>query len=160
VPGRRNAREERYRHAISFPDRSAAFHHLLVSNLPEFDRAVVGWPAIIDHLTSLGALRRDGRRLRIRQVQRWRHSLGLPIVAGCIVIGRHWSPPLSTTYALTAWVLAQRSTSEPTGYRVRSHPQATRRAERASENGVQGQVDVPIGTEVETPLELPTAATR
>src|SRR5262245_2944683 len=83
---------------------------LLRAQLPDHDRALIGWPAILAHLNERFHLcRPNGSPITIRMVWRWRRDFACPILRGgwnvhCL---RHLSPPLTSSHALTAWILAQ-----------------------------------------------------
>jgi len=114
MPGRRNLAHERARHAADYPARLAAIHGQLVSQLPQLDQALVGWPAILAQLDRCGVRRQNGGPISVRMVQRWRRVAICPVLPGHMTLGFCCTPPLSTSFALTAWVLAQLSTDEQT----------------------------------------------
>ena len=119
MPGRRNLALERARHAASQPARMAALHAMLVTQLPDRDRALIGWPSILAYLHRLGLRRLNGRPVSARMVTRWRHAAACPVLGGRWTLGRCYTPPLSSSFALTAWLLTQLSTDErPLAFRV------------------------------------------
>jgi len=123
MPGKRNLARERDAHGKTYAARLAAIHHQLVTQLPELDRALIGWPAILAQLHRCGLRRLDGRPISVRMVRRWRLAACCPVLAGSHTIGRCYTPPLSTSYALTAWTLSQRTTDERAmGFRVALAP--------------------------------------
>jgi len=115
MPGRRHLATERAAH--DQPSTFARIHHDLRSQLPDLDRALVGHQAILAELHRLGLRRPNGRPLSWRMVLRWRREFGCPIAHG-LWHSRYLAPPLSTSFALTSWMLSQFSTGERFGYRV------------------------------------------
>jgi hypothetical protein len=115
VPGRRNYARERAHHDRIAPARQQAFHDLLVAQLPDRDHALIGWRAILDYFsTTLQVTRRNGGVLTHRIVLRWVATQGCPLLRG----NRHpryAQPPLTTTFALTAWLLSRRHLGEHLG---------------------------------------------
>jgi hypothetical protein len=122
----RNIARERSRHAAIAPARQRALYDLLVTQLPQHERALVGWDAILTFLhRTLQLTRPNGRPLSRRQVLRWRRVQGFPLVAGNM--NRYArTPPLTTNHAVVAWALTRRSTDERELFRVRSLPDASR----------------------------------
>jgi hypothetical protein len=127
---------EAARHAVTAPAQHRALHELLVAQLPTLDRAMIGQVAILDYLHHLGLRRRNGGRLTWRMLRRWRRDEGFPILRGRYIPHRHLSPPLSTAFALTAWVLSRLSSDEHHLFRVgiprRTSEEGTRPASRAA----------------------------
>ena len=118
MPGKRNFAKERAAHAAAAPRRQQTIYQSLREQLPEHDKALVGWVRILAHLHALGIRRRNGRPLTRRIVNRWRAHEGCPILRGnrCATYRTH---PFTTVYALTAWLLSPLSTGEYDGsYRV------------------------------------------
>jgi hypothetical protein len=115
MPGTRSLSRELALHSTEFPARFAAIHAQLVSQLPEHDRALVGWQAILRYLhNTLGLRRPGGKSLHARIVLRWRRDHMFPLLRG------GWNPrcrkaprsaPLTTTYAATAWTLCEFDTA-------------------------------------------------
>jgi hypothetical protein len=106
MPGRRNLARERADYLRDSPERHAAIHLALRSELPHHDRALIGRHAILAYFHDrLSIRRRNGGPLTWRIVNHWRVHHTCPILRG------NWRPqrkssPFSTTYALTAWVLS------------------------------------------------------
>jgi len=101
--------------------RSAALHAQLVAFLPERDHALIGWPAILGFLDHLQVTRPNGRPVRVHMLRRWRHSLLFPLLNG-YRSPYAVTPPASTTFAITAWLLSRRSSGDGLlhlGYRSR-----------------------------------------
>jgi hypothetical protein len=119
MPGRRCYQRERAQHAAMAPEQQRTLYELLRSQLPEFDRAVIGQVAILNYLHQLGLRRRNGGPLTWRMLLRWRRDEGLPLLRGRYTPHRHKSPALSTTFALTAWTLTRLSSDEHHLFRVR-----------------------------------------
>jgi hypothetical protein len=115
MPGPRSLARELARHETEFPARFAALHRLLVAQLPEHDRALVGWQGILRYLHDVLGLRRPGgKRLHPRIVLRWRRDHAFPLLRGgwnprCRLAPR--SAPLTTMFAVTAWTLCQYDTA-------------------------------------------------
>src|SRR5262245_28133403 len=84
VPGiPRNVARERTRHAAIAPVRQRALYDLLVAQLPQHEKALVGWNAILTFLHgTLQLTRPNGHLLSRRQVLRWRRAHGFPLVTG------------------------------------------------------------------------------
>jgi hypothetical protein len=118
----RNAARERSRHAAIAPAHQRALYDLLVAQLPQHERALVGWDAILTFLhRTLQLTRPNGRPLSRRQVLRWHRAHGFPLVTGNM--NRYArTPPLTTSHAVVAWVLSRKSTDERSLFRVRSLP--------------------------------------
>jgi hypothetical protein len=129
VPGRRNYFAERARHAALAPEKQRTLYETLTTQLPEYERAIVGRDRILAFLAHLGLTRRNGTYLTWRMILRWHRDLHFPLVRGV------WhpktplhpssrSPSLTTTYAVTAWVLSQFSTDSQGLFRVGHPPSA------------------------------------
>jgi len=91
-------------------DQAAIFsriHSDLRSQLPDLDRALVGHQAILAELHRLGLRRLNGKRLSWRIVLRWRRDHAFPLHRGIRKPDVYAAPPLSTTHAMTAWMLSQ-----------------------------------------------------
>jgi hypothetical protein len=123
--GPRNHARERARHAALAPEKQRALYDLLVTQLPQHERALVGWNGILTYLhRTLQLTRPNGRPLSRRQVLRWHRAQGFPLVTGNM--NRYArTPPLTTTHAVVAWVLTRKSTDERSLFRVRSLPEPT-----------------------------------
>lgn len=106
MPGRRNFARERTQHATDAPGRQARISADLRTHLPDHDRALVGHAAILAYLHRLGIRRLRGTALTIRIVDRWRTHHNCPILRGYHDT-RVSASPLTTTHALTAWLLAR-----------------------------------------------------
>jgi hypothetical protein len=119
MPGRRCYQRERSQHAAMAPEQQRNLHDLLTTQLPAFDRALIGQVAILHYLHHLGLRRRSGGPLTWRMLLRWRRDEGLPLLRGRYTPHRHRSPALSTTFALTAWTLTRFSSDEHHLFRVR-----------------------------------------
>lgn len=123
VPGKRNLARERADHARTAHRLQQQTYDLLTARLPAYERALIGRQAILTFLHDLGVRRRNGALLTWRMLQRWRRDLGFPLVRGL------WSPhapshpnvrspPFSTAYAVTAWLLSRFSSDEHGVFRV------------------------------------------
>src|SRR5262245_36359576 len=105
MPGKRNLARERAQH--DQPATFARIHHDLRSQLPDLDRALVGHVAILAELHRLGLRRLNGTKLSWRIVLRWRRDHAFPLHRGIRKPDVYAAPPLSTTHAMTAWILSQ-----------------------------------------------------
>src|SRR5262249_17311874 len=74
--------------------------------LPGRDHAIIGAPAILAELRHLGIRRRSAGPLTWRIVNRWRVTHDCPILRG-YHDDRVRRPPVTTHYALTAWLLSR-----------------------------------------------------
>jgi hypothetical protein len=127
--GRRDYFAERARHATLAPEKQQTLYQTLTAQLPQYERALIGRERILEFLAHLGLTRRNGTRLTWRMVLRWHRDLHFPLIRGV------WhpstplhpssrSPSLTTTYAVTAWVLSQFSTDSQGLFRVGHPPSA------------------------------------
>jgi hypothetical protein len=91
MPGRRNLAKERAKHdsAAKFSE----FHALLLSQVPSYDRAIIGRRQILQTLGGLGIKRLNGNPLTWRIVKNWRLRHGFPMLAGCKELGHYSGPP-------------------------------------------------------------------
>ena len=105
MPGRRNYARERAEHAAVAPDLQQQYAQLLSRHLPTYDRALVGPAQILANLHGLGIRRLNGDKLTWRIVNSWRVHDGCPILRGNRRGSRR--PQMTTTYALTAWLLSR-----------------------------------------------------
>jgi hypothetical protein len=105
---------EQAQHAAEAPHRFRSLHTILVQQLPDLDRALIGQHAILTYLSDVLLLRRpNGRPLRWHMILRWRRDLGFPLLRGGWRAGsRCLSPPLTSSHAVTAWTLAQFDTAK------------------------------------------------
>src|SRR5262245_16042427 len=92
---------------------------MLTTQLPDRDRALIGRPAILAFLHhDLGLRRPNGKPLSWRMVLRFRRDLSLPLLRGFSCLKSHRSYPLSTRFALSAWLLSQFSSADAPTFRV------------------------------------------
>jgi len=98
------------------PARFAACYANLQTHLPQYDRVLVGLDAARTYLHDVLRIRRpNGQPLTRRIVLRWFRDAGFPVVRG----GWRSRPTsqrtvsLTSTHAVTSWVLAQFSTAQP-----------------------------------------------
>src|SRR5262249_35778314 len=81
--GTRNYARERAHHDALAPEKQRPPYHLLSTQLPHPQHALVGWPAILTFLhRPLQLTRPNGRPLSRRQVLRWHRAQGFPLVTG------------------------------------------------------------------------------
>lgn len=117
TPVPRNYVREQHRHALVAPERQWAIQQMMREHLPDHERALIGQQSVLDFLRGLGLTRPNGGRITWRMVLRWSRAYGFPVVRG-MWRPRHRTPPMSTTYATTAWVLSRFSTDERSLFRV------------------------------------------
>jgi hypothetical protein len=120
VPGRRNYARERAQHALLAPHQYQAIHHLLITQLPHLDHPLAGHHAILHFLVDRLWLRRpNGHPISWRMVLRWTRLYGFPLLhGGWHPKRRRTTPSLSTTFAVTAWVLSRFNTAQSDLFRV------------------------------------------
>jgi hypothetical protein len=153
---RRHARE-RLIHAQRAPALCAAIHQNLVRFFPEQDLALIGWNAILGHLHFTLRLRRlGGRPLSVRMVQRWRRDANCPILRGTYIIGHALSPPMTTAFALSSWVLSRIESATYVHYfsiarRDDDMPARSHKRKAPPTTARTVEVDVPTGTSVLEP---------
>jgi hypothetical protein len=112
VPATRNYARERAAHdAASI---FARIHHDLTTQLPDRDHALIGHTAILDFVINTLQLRRmSGLPPKWHTLLTWRRTHGCPILRGHHMAGLCATAPVSTQYALTAWMLSQFTTAAP-----------------------------------------------
>jgi hypothetical protein len=109
MPGRRNLARERAQH-----DAAAHFQHyhaLLTAAFP--DRALIGSRAILAYLGTFQVRRLNGDPVTNRTLWYWRRRAGFPLLRGFNNAGRRLWPMVSSTHAVSAWLLAQFANGEP-----------------------------------------------
>jgi len=113
MPGKRNLARERAQHAATARARTAALYAMLCQTLPDHERALVGQLPILRYLHDTLRIRRpNGQPLKWRIVLRWFHTQGFPLVRGGWHVGRSAKQAsLTTTHAVTAWVLTRFDTA-------------------------------------------------
>jgi hypothetical protein len=104
--GTRNYARERARHTALAPETQRAVYDLLRAQLPERELALVGRVAILDCLHRLGVRRPNRGPVSWTMVLRWARTQGFPILHGTRN-AHHRTPALSTTFAITAWLLSR-----------------------------------------------------
>jgi hypothetical protein len=110
VPGKRNLARERLEHQRTQPHKQLALYNQLRTQLPSQDRALVGYPTILAWLHTFGLRRRNNGPLTQRMVQRWVQSHGFPVARGNRQ-SRISTLPVTSSHALTAWILTQFDTA-------------------------------------------------
>src|SRR5262245_27076030 len=83
---------------------------MLISQLPDHDRGLIGSGRILEHLHRLGVRRRNGTPLAWRIVLRWRSNLAFPLLRG-FQHGHSRSPSFTTEHAVAAWILSRFTTN-------------------------------------------------
>jgi hypothetical protein len=118
MPGRRCYERELIAHARDAPHRQRVLFELLTTYLPDYDRALVGTRTILDYLhTTLQLRRPSGNRITARMLWRWRRDHHFPLLRGAWR-PRYCTPAITSTYAVTAWALAQADTDQVLLFRV------------------------------------------
>jgi hypothetical protein len=130
--GTRNYARERARHDTIAPEKQRAIHELLRSQLPDRELALVGRDRILAYLHSLGVRRPNGGPVSWHQILRWARHHGLPLLHGTLLfvsrIPRVRNPSLTTTFALTGWVLSRLDSGQNDLFRVYSRQDANHTA--------------------------------
>jgi len=102
---------------MALHDAPARFAHCyanLQTYLPHYDRILLGRVAVLSYLHDVLCIRRpNGSPLKWRTVLRWTRECGFPLLrAGWMSFpSNRLTPCLTSSHALTAWVLAQFSTA-------------------------------------------------
>jgi hypothetical protein len=122
--GTRNYARERARHTALAPEKQRAVYDLLRSQLPEREHALVGRDRILAWLHSLGLRRPNGGPVSWTMVLRWARTQGFPILHGTRN-AHHRTPALSTTFAITAWLLSRFDSGQHHLFRIYSPPDGT-----------------------------------
>jgi hypothetical protein len=112
--------KERAAHAATERERLARLYAMLCSAARDQERALVGRAAILHHLEQLGIRQRNGLPVTWRMLRRWRRDLEFPVVRG-LWRPQSRSPALSTSLAITAWLVTRFSTDEGGLWRVFDH---------------------------------------
>jgi hypothetical protein len=115
--GSRNYARERARHDAIAPEQQRALYELLRSQLPDREQALVGWTNLLAFLHTLGLRRPNGGPVTRRMVLRWARDAGFPLCRGRW-FPHYRTPPLTTNFALTAWLLSRVDTSATALFRV------------------------------------------
>jgi hypothetical protein len=118
TPIPRNYVREQYRHALIAPERHQAILDTMRRYLPEHERVLVGQHGILSFLQELHLMRPNGGPITWRMVRRWTQAHAFPLLHGAWR-PRHRTPPMTTTYAVTAWVLSRQVTDQRDLFRVR-----------------------------------------
>ena len=79
---------------------------LLREQLPGVDRVLVGRDTILLHLRQLGVTQWSKRQLTWTTVRRWAPWHGFPLTPGTR-LGRNYMSAVTTTHAITAWLLSR-----------------------------------------------------
>jgi hypothetical protein len=122
--GTRNYARERARHAALAPETQRALYELLRSQLPEREHALVGRARILDWLHAFGLRRPNGGPISWTMVLRWARIQSFPLLHGTRN-AHHRTPALSTTFAITAWLLSRFDSGEHHLFRIYSPPDGT-----------------------------------
>ena len=122
--GTRNYARERARHTALAPETQRAVYDLLRAQLPDRELALIGRARILAWLHSLGLRRPNGGPVSWHQVLRWTRQRGFPLLHGTLLFvsgtPRVRTPSLTTTFALTAWVLSRLDSGQTDLFRVYS----------------------------------------
>src|SRR5262249_36626291 len=85
---------------------------LLHEQLPQLERVLVGHEAILLHLGQLGVTQWSKRPLTWTTVRGWARWHGFPLTPGTRR-GRNYMSALTTTHAVTAWLLSRPYNGHP-----------------------------------------------
>src|SRR4029453_11950401 len=108
----------------SAPERQRRFYTLLVEQLPQHEAVLIGRDRILDFLCRTLQLRRPGGgEISWRMVQRWARDCGFPLLRGAWR-PRHRTPPMTTSFLVSAWVVSRVDTDQRALFRV-GKPTAT-----------------------------------
>jgi hypothetical protein len=122
--GTRNYARERARHDAVAPEKQRALYELLRSQLPEYERALVGRERILTWLHDFGIRRPNGGPVSWHQILRWTRQQGFPLLHGTLIYAartpRCRTPSLSSTFAITSWILSRYDTGQTDLFRVYS----------------------------------------
>jgi hypothetical protein len=111
----RNYAAECARLEASAPDRMRGFLTLLREQLPEKEEALVGYDGILDFLRRLRLRRPNGGSITRTMIRRWARDQGFPLLRG------NWrprTPPFTSTFLVTAWVISRPNTGQRHLFRV------------------------------------------
>jgi hypothetical protein len=123
--GTRNYARERARHDALAPDKQRAIYDLLRAQLPERELALIGRARILAWLHSLGLRRPNGGPVSWTMVLRWTRHHGFPLLHGTRNV-HHRTPAVSTSFAITAWVLSRLDSGQNHLFRFYSLPEGGR----------------------------------
>jgi hypothetical protein len=115
----RNYAKERARHEAIAPEHQRALYTMLVDQLPDRELALIGRSCILAWLHSFGLRRPNGGPVSWHQVLRWTRAHGFPLLHGT-ANARFRTPALTTTFAVTAWLLTRFDSGQPNLFRVYS----------------------------------------
>jgi len=118
-PMPRNYARERARHEATAPAHQRALYTMLVDQLPERELALIGRARILAWLHSFGLRRPNGGPVSWHQVLRWTRAHGFPLLHGT-TNRRFRAPALTTSFAVTAWLLTRFDSGQPNLFRVYS----------------------------------------
>ena len=109
MPRPRNYAADKARWQAEQPMKQRAIYDLLKSQLPEHDKAIVGWANLLDYLHDLGVRRPNAYAdVNDRQIGVWQREHGFPLVRGTMrPRPQSHTPCISTQYAVIAWLLSQ-----------------------------------------------------
>lgn len=146
MPGRRCYAAERVRHEAHASEHQRALYDTMVTYLPDREIALVGWTAILEWLHHhLGLRRPNGGSLTVRQLRRWRADHSCPIVSGTRTTTGRLTPPLSTSFALTAWTLTRFSTADRSLFAVATPESPTFQGRRPTSSVPQKRGSAGVG---------------
>jgi hypothetical protein len=135
MPGKRNLARERAAHDSDAKFRE--FHQLLITQVPSYDRALIGRHAILEALDGYGIKRLTGKPLTWRMVKSWRRHKGFPMLGAHRDFGRFTSHAWSTQHAILAWLLSRWPGDCSRVFRVSFTPAPPREASHRLSRGVR-----------------------
>jgi hypothetical protein len=118
TPVPRSYVREKYRHALVAPERQQAIQETMRRYLPEYERVLIGQWNILAFLQGLHLMPPNGGLITWRMVRRWTQARAFALLHGAWR-PRHRTPPMTTTYAVTAWVLSRQDTDQRDLFMVR-----------------------------------------
>jgi hypothetical protein len=92
--------------------RMRELYRVLREQLPQVDHVLVGQDAILQHLKRLGVTKWSKRQLTWTTVRGWARWHGFPLTPGTRR-GRNYMSALTTTHAITAWLLSRPYNGHP-----------------------------------------------
>lgn len=110
---KRNLAAEKARHELEQPMKQKAIFDMLKAQLPDRDRAIIGWDNLLAYLAQLGVKRPGAvKDPTYRTVTRWREVHGFPLLRGAYRGPISRAPCITTQFAVTAWLLSRLENGE------------------------------------------------
>ena len=98
---------------------------LMREQLPDRDRLLAGQDAILLYLKQFGITQWSKRPVTWTTVRRWARCHGFPLTPGTRW-GRNYMSAITTTYAITAWLLSRPYNGHPMRVFQEPHPPSNR----------------------------------